>query len=66
MKKLEIIQAVKSGKKVHWVNGLYIIEKWKTGEFVITCTANNHSIGLTWTDETTLNGKESEFYISTP
>ena len=32
-------------------------------QYNIACVSNGSMIGLTWLDGTTLNGKESEFYI---
>jgi hypothetical protein len=58
----EIKSAIESGKKVCWANSRYEVIKHKDGEFSIVCD-NGHSIGLTWTDGKTLNGKEDDFYI---
>lgn len=59
----EIKSAVDNGITVHWSNELYTVIKDKL-KYLIKCSSNNHCIGLTWKDGTTLNGKESEFYIS--
>jgi hypothetical protein len=66
---IEIKQAVNEGNKVHWVNSLYTVEKsyfrgTNDEDWNIVCSLNNHCIGLTWTDEITMNGKESDFFIS--
>lgn len=58
----EIKEAVNSGKKVHWSNDAYEVVKDKIDQWFIKCNINNHSIGLTWKDNVTLNGKEEEFY----
>lgn len=62
----EIKEAVNNGKQVYWGNALYQVKKHinkKGGEdWNIVCESNGHCIGLTWTDEKTMNGKESEFY----
>ncbi len=59
----EIKAAVLSGKTVHWCNQAYKVTHYK-GEFSIVCTLNGHSIGLTWRDEVTMNGKPEEFFIA--
>ena len=59
----EIKQAISEGKKVHWSNSLYIVH-FSGGEYLITCTSNEHTIGLTWQDEITMNGKEEDFFIA--
>ena len=59
----EIKQAIEEGQKVCWSNSLYEVTKDKHNEYFITRTSNNHSIGLTWMDGETMNGKEEEFYI---
>ena len=60
----EIKQAVDSGKVVHWSNVAYEVRKDNyTGQYNIKCLLNDHMIGLTWMDGTTMNGKESEFFI---
>jgi hypothetical protein len=58
----EIKTAVDNGKTVHWSNELYTVIKDKIGQYLIVCT-NGYCIGLTWMDNTTLNGKEQDFYI---
>ena len=62
MKTKEIKDAVERGEKVCWSSTAYDVIK-SNGEWVISCNLNNHCIGLTWTDGTTLNGKESDFFI---
>ena len=59
----EIKKAVDNGETVNWSNELYEVQKDKNGEYYINCTANNSAIGLTWTDEVTMNGDEKDFYI---
>ena len=62
----EIKAAVNDGKKVFWSNALYQVKKniFPSGNenWDIVCSSNGHRIGLTWTDEKTLNGKEEDFY----
>ncbi len=72
----EIKSALGEGKKVHWSNQGYIVEMSSREylcpitlqyipceEYEIVCTANEHRVGLTWTDGVTLNGKEEDFYV---
>jgi len=63
----EIKQAVRDGKKVYLKSHAYQVKLYNPSEgaeqWLITCASNNHSIGLTWLDEVTLNGKEEDFYI---
>ena len=54
----EILKALNEGKKVFWFDKGYKVTKDS-----ITCIKNNDSIGLTWLDGITLNGKESDFFI---
>ena len=61
----EIKQAVKEGKTVHWVNSRYTVKGKDLDNLMIACD-NGSAIGLTWLDGVTLNGKESEFYVSQP
>jgi hypothetical protein len=59
----EIKVAVKAGKTVCWKNSLYTVQRHGS-KFDIVCSVNNHSIGLTWADGKTLNGRSSEFKIA--
>lgn len=63
----EIKTAVRNGKKVCHKSEIYQVNLhiFKSGEeqWLITCIINNYSIGLTWQDGTTMNGKENEFFI---
>jgi hypothetical protein len=59
----EIKAAVDAGKKVHWSHAGYIVHK-AAGDYLITCTGNQHTIGLTWLDGVTMNGKEEDFFIA--
>jgi len=60
----EIKAAVDSGKTVHWSNTGYVVIKDRCGHYYIKCVSNDSYIGLTWTDGTTLNGKEAEFFLA--
>lgn len=58
----QIKQAVTEGKTVCWSNGGYEVRK--TGNsFDIVCLWNNYTVGLTWQDGKTMNGKPEEFFI---
>ncbi len=65
----EIKAAVDAGKKVHWASDIYEVRKVDfrngTHDYFILCVPNGNSIGLTWRDEVTMNGKPEEFYIAT-
>ena len=58
----EIKAAVDAGKKVFWSNFNYEVIKSSDG-YLIHSKSNNHYIGLTWRDGTTLNGREDEFFV---
>jgi hypothetical protein len=59
----EIKDAVDKGKIVYWSNSNYEVIKDNRDQYLIKYNFNNTYIGLTWTDNTTLNGKEEDFYI---
>lgn len=59
----EIKEAIDKGKTVHWGNDSYTVIKDRIGQYLIK-HVNGHCIGLTWSDNVTLNGNESDFYIS--
>lgn len=72
----EIKEAVKEGKTVCWKQSNYTVEHSvgtmlnqdtmkhePTESYDIVCSSNDHRIGLTWTDNVTMNGKEEDFYI---
>ena len=58
----EIKNAVDEGCTVCWKNEAYLVKKWSDGYNIVN-QYNDHAIGLTWTDDTTMNGKEEDFYI---
>ena len=58
----EIKAAVDKGQPVYWSSLLYQVTKDPKDQYHIICKQNNFAIGLTWTDGTTLNGKESDFF----
>ena len=60
----EIKQAVLDGKTVHWSNTNYhVMHDRATDRWMIWCN-NGNVIGLTWSDNMTLNGKEEDFYVA--
>jgi len=59
----EIKEAVLSGKSVYWSNNQYKVVHDCKDQWLIVCQNNNHAIGLTWLDGTTVNGKLEDFYI---
>ena len=58
----QIKQAISQGKTVHWGNDEYTVIRDNLDRYLIIHT-NGSTIGLTHQDNTTLNGKENEFYI---
>lgn len=58
----EIKDAIASGKTVYWSNLAYKVVKDKYDQYFIKCTINNDCIGLTLADDTTMNGKEEDFF----
>ena len=61
MNLLEIKDAVLSGKKVYWNNPAYDVVY--DGKQWLIKHAGGYSIGLTWNDGMTLNGKQEDFKI---
>ena len=58
----EIKAAVERGETVHVGNDAYEVVKDKLGQWLIVCRLNGYTIGLTWLDGVTMNGKPEEFY----
>lgn len=54
--------AIETGRNVYWSNTLYRVIKSKNNNYDIVCSLNGYTIGLTWQDGITLNGKESDFF----
>lgn len=64
----EIKCAVRAGHKVYWKSPAYevrLIETIASEQWLIVCVINQNAIGLTWTDGTTLNGAEFDFFTVT-
>jgi hypothetical protein len=59
----EIKQAVENGQKVYWSNENYEVIKDKIGQWLIVSAFNGYTIGLTWQDNVTMNGKEEDFFV---
>lgn len=61
----EIQAAVMAGQTVHWENTAYVVKYAPAiDEFLIHCLLNETSIGLTWKDGVTMNGKEDQFFVA--
>lgn len=60
----EIKDAIEAGKKVYWSNKGYVVHKATSGEYLITFTSNQSTIGLTHRDGVTMNGKEEDFFTT--
>jgi hypothetical protein len=58
----EIKQAIADGHKVYWKNTAYEVIKDSREQYLIVCTFNGHCIGLTWQDNTTMNGNPTDFF----
>ncbi len=61
----EIKTAVDNGKTVRWKNSGYEVIKFK-GHYYVRCLANGYTIGLTWSDDVNLNGKEEDYLLVEP
>lgn len=59
----QIKEAVEAGKTVCWANSSYQVIKDDIGQWLIHRAENDWTIGLTHQDGTTLNGRESQFFI---
>ena len=58
----ELKKAIDENINVYHHNPMYICYKDDIGQYLITCTSNEYTIGLTWRDGVTLNGNLKEFY----
>jgi hypothetical protein len=62
----EIKDAVRAGQRVCWSNRGYEVHEDSIGQWLITYrrgTPHADSIGLTWMDGVTVNGRPEEFFI---
>lgn len=62
----QIKAAVMAGHKVYWMNPAYEVICDKVGQWLIVYNKNQSTIGLTYRDDVTLNGLESDFYCNLP
>ena len=60
----QITEAVNAGIPVYWKNKGYQVKPNSKNSELLISSANGHSIGLTRTDGTTLNGKEEDFFTN--
>lgn len=58
----QIKKAIELGERVYWSNLAYEVIKDNIGQWLIKCNLNDHCMGLTWQDGTTLNGDEADFF----
>ena len=63
MKLNEIKQALAEGRKVYHGNKNYEVIRDKIGQYLIVCSFNGYTIGLTHKDGQTMNGEESDFFM---
>jgi hypothetical protein len=62
----EIKNALAEGRKVYHGNKNYEVIQDKIGQYLIVCSINDYTIGLTHSDKKTMNGKEVDFFSETP
>jgi hypothetical protein len=62
----EIKQAIAEGRKVYHGNKNYEVIQDQIGQYLIVCSINDYTIGLTHSDKKTMNGKEADFFSETP
>jgi hypothetical protein len=62
----EIKNALAEGRKVYHGNKNYEVIQDKIGQYLIVCSINDYTIGLTHSDKKTMNGKEADFFAETP
>jgi len=62
----EIKDALAEGRKVYHGNKNYEVIQDKIGQYLIVCSINDYTIGLTHSDKKTMNGKEADFFSETP
>lgn len=62
----QIKAAVLNGRTVHWSNTGYKVIVDDIGQWLIKYTPTGHCIGLTWSDGSTVNGNEEDFFLALP
>jgi hypothetical protein len=60
----EIKAAVLSGRKVHWKSCAYEITTDRHDQWLVVCRSTGGCWGLTWADNTTVNGKPDDFFVA--
>ena len=58
----QIKDALKNGDRVYWCNTANEVIQDKTGQYLIVHKWTGYAIGLTWADNVTMNGDESDFF----
>ena len=58
----EIKDAIAEGRKVYHGNKNYEVIQDKIGQYLIVCSFNGYTIGLTHKDGQTMNGQEADFF----
>lgn len=59
----EIKEAVAAGYTVHYQSDAYVVKRDRLGQWLIVCIGNQYTIGLTWANGTTMNGRPEDFFI---
>jgi len=59
----QIKQATLAGQQVYHGSPCYVVVHDSKDQWLIVCTLNNYTIGLTWQDGVTMNGKPEEFFM---
>ena len=59
----EIKEAVNKNIEVYYKNSNYVVTRSGDEYFIMCLDGNAHTIGLTWADDLTMNGKEKDFFM---
>ena len=59
----EIKTALSENKRVFHSSPAYEVKRDSIGQYLIICSLNDYTIGLTHRNGETMNGKEEDFYI---
>lgn len=59
----EIKTALSEDKRVFHGSPAYEVKRDNIGQYLIICSLNDYTIGLTHRDGQTMNGKEKDFFI---
>lgn len=60
----QVKEAVLSGRTVHVGKPAYKVVVDSQGEWLIVCSLNGYTIGLTWLDGVTVNARPEDFFIA--